>query len=94
MLILQDSCSYSPHHQHFHFYSCLTHCLCNDNFYTRDGGVHFISNNIAFDAQQLRSVAVQVFVKMIIGKVEITDCRCDPLDLLFSSCHITVSHHL
>jgi len=62
-----------------HCYSCFIHCLCNVNFYTHDRGVLFISNNIACDAQQLRFVVVQVFVKIIIGKLEINDCRCDPL---------------
>jgi len=38
-----------------------------------------MNNNIPCYAQQLQFVAVQMFIKMIIGKLEINDCRCDPL---------------
>jgi len=41
--------------------------------------VHFVNNNIPYDASNLRFVAVQMFIKIIIGKLEINDCRCDPL---------------
>jgi hypothetical protein len=41
--------------------------------------VHFVSNNIPRDAQQLqlRFVTVQMSIKMIIWKLEINDCRFD-----------------
>jgi len=41
--------------------------------------LHFVNNNFPYDAQQLRFVAVQMFIKMVIGKPEINDCRCNPL---------------
>lgn len=41
--------------------------------------MHFVNNNIPCDTQQLWFVAVQMFSKMIIGKLEINDCRYDPL---------------